>query len=112
LLCEAVEIVDSQVAESIRAVNRLRNQLAHQLADVPTLDALARFIASMSAMHPLQVISRGTKSPRDLKTYEQVRDHFLTVDRDELAQFVYVSLLLLKAKVSTLLDESSKTGDE
>jgi hypothetical protein len=112
LLCEAVDVVDSQVAESIRAVNKLRNQLAHQLADVPTLDALARFITSMSAMHPLQVILRGTKSPRNLKTYEQIRNHFLTVDRDQLEQFVYVSLLLLRAKVSTLLGQSSKTGDE
>jgi hypothetical protein len=111
LLCEAVDIVDSQIAESIRAVNKLRNQLAHQLADVPTLDALARFIVSMSAMHPLQVTSRETKSPRELKTYEQVRDHFLAVDRNELEQFAYVSLLLLRAKVTTLLDESPKIGD-
>jgi hypothetical protein len=104
-LCEALGIVDSQVAESIRAVNKLRNQLAHQLTDVPTLDALARFIASMSAMHPLHYTSPKTKSPRNLKTYEQVRDHFLTVDHDELERFVFVSLLILRAKVLTLLDQ-------
>jgi hypothetical protein len=108
VLCEAVSIVDVQLAEGIRAVNKLRNELAHQLDDVPTINALARFIAAMSAMHPLQVMPKGDTSVKQLRTLQQVRDHFVKVDRTELEEFVFVSLLLLRAKVRVLLGDLRK----
>jgi hypothetical protein len=106
LFCEALRIVDAPLAEGIRAVNLLRNELAHTLNDVPTIEAQARFIVTMSAMHPLSVSSRKSTASRELRTFQQIREHFQKIDRDETEQFVFVSLLLLRAKVAVLLDEA------
>ena len=70
---------------------------------IPLASKPCQVYCTMSAMHPLRVNPTTDGSPKDLKTYEQIRDHFLTVERNEFEQFVYVSLLLLRAKVSTLL---------
>lgn len=102
-LCEALRSLDAPLAAGIRAVNTLRNQLAHALNDVPTVEAQARFISAMSSMHPLSVSSGKGKATKGLRTFEQIHDHFLEIEGDEREQFVFVSLLLLRAKVSALL---------
>lgn len=109
VLCETLGLLGDSVAGGVWALNRLRNELAHRLDDVPTLDALAAFIAAMSAIHPLQVTAPGATSPKQLHTFQQVRSHFLEADRHEVEQFVFVSLLLLRANVVTLLDVAKKS---
>jgi hypothetical protein len=106
-LCEALRILNARLAAGIRAVNVLRNELAHSLNDVPTIEAQAMFIAAMSGMHPLTVSSGKGTATRELRTFQQIHDHFLRIERDQMEQFVFVSLLLLRAKVVGLLDEFS-----
>jgi hypothetical protein len=101
--CEAAGLIDDDIAEGVWAVNRLRNELAHRLDDVPSVDALARFIAAMSAMHPLQFRSSPASPLKTLRTFQQIRAHFLKINRDEVEHFVFISLLLLKAKLSVLV---------
>jgi hypothetical protein len=105
--CEALGVLDAQLAAGIRAVNRLRNELAHRLTGVPTVDSLAKFIAAMSVMHPLTYRRRKGKT-KELRTFQQIRNHFLTIDAAEVEHFVFVSLILLKVKVEGLVVESDQ----
>jgi hypothetical protein len=43
--------------------------------------------------------SRKGATSRELRTVQQIHDHFLRIERDQLEQFVFVSLLLLRSKV-------------
>jgi hypothetical protein len=75
---------------------------------VPTINALADFIAAMSAIHPLRVRHKGDKAARELRTLQQVRSHLMKAHRRESDYFIFVSLLLLRASLSLLLDGPKK----
>jgi hypothetical protein len=100
-LCEALNVVGQDLAISIRALNKLRNESAHVPGYILTLDDIAKFIASMSKMHPLRVTTPGARS-KNLHNLKQIRNHIEQTDREEIELFVFISLLLLKAKVSSL----------
>jgi hypothetical protein len=104
-VCEAANLIDDNLAEGVWAVNSLRNELAHRLDDAPSVDALARFIAAMSTMHPLQVRSKNATSFQSLRGIEEIRSHFLETDPEEVEHFVFISLLLLRAKLVVHVQE-------
>lgn len=100
-LCEALNVVEQDLAISIRALNKLRNESAHVPGYIPTLDDIAKFLASMSKMHPLRVTIPGAQSKK-LHNLKQIRNHIEQADHEEIELFVFISLLLLKAKVTNL----------
>jgi hypothetical protein len=111
-LCEGLDLIKDDLADGIWALNALRNELARRLDDAPSLDGLSRFVAALSHIHPLRVTENGGGSPKELRTLQQVRSHFSETDRHEIEQFIFVSLLLLRANVICLLDRSgNETGN-
>jgi hypothetical protein len=102
-LCEALSLIDEKPATSVRALNTLRNELAHNLHEVPSLSAISKFIAAMSSMHPLSVTTKAGARPKKLNTVQQVHAYFEGVEKTEVEELVFVSLMLLRASLLSLL---------
>lgn len=105
VLCESLLIANEKLASAIWSLNKLRNELAHKLENVPSIDNLSKFIEGMSGIHPLNVTIKNYKSVKKLRTFQQIKSHFTKTPREEIERFVYVSLLLLRANVISLLNE-------
>ncbi|MBP1205794.1 hypothetical protein JOD97_003856 [Duganella sp. 1411] len=104
--CEVLTLLDIKVISCLRAVNKLRNELAHNLDNKPSSESVFRFIESMSAMHPLSV-SDGTNQPaRSLGTFNSIREHFTGTEAENLEELVFVSLMMLRVTLLRTLDES------
>ena len=110
VLCESLSLISEKLSHAIWSLNRLRNELAHQLEDVPSIDNLSKFIEGMSGIHPLMVGRKGAASMKELRTFQQVKSHFLETPREEIEQFAYVSLRLLLANAISLLKENKGAG--
>jgi hypothetical protein len=108
--CQARAVLDAKLASCLSSLNALRNELAHSLESRPTRDSIFRFIAVMSAMHPVQVLVTADAEPLKLLTFEQIRDHFTNSGADELEGFVFFSLMLLRSTVSARLPSVDTNG--
>jgi hypothetical protein len=81
----------------LRAVNKLRNELAHRLDNKPTDSAIYSFIESMSSMHPLRFSESSSSPERTLRTFAEIREHFSGEEGKNLEEFVFISLMLLRS---------------
>lgn len=106
VLCDSLNLINEKLSHAIWSLNRLRNELAHQFEDVPSVDNLSKFIEDMSGIHPLKVTIKDTKSTKKLRTFQQIKTHFLKAPREEFEQFVFVSLLLLRSNAFCLIKDS------
>lgn len=102
--CQSAQFIEEPVAIALRAVNNLRNELAHHLDNKPTTDSIFRFIEAMSTMHPVQFALPEDSTPVKLQTFEQIAKHFVGAGREELEGFVFFSLMLLRATLLTLVE--------
>jgi len=101
--CEAARFVDLPLAATLKAVNILRNELAHRLDNKPTAESIFRFIEAMSVMHPLQVVIPGHPDPVNLHTVEEISAHFEDAGLEEMESLVFTSLMLLRAGMLVLV---------
>ena len=95
--CDSMKLLKPNVLDAVKTLNKLRNELAHRLDNRPTNDSLFRFIESMSAMHPLSVTDRSGLPAKELKTFEAIKSHFTAEEAVNLEDFVFVSVMLLRA---------------
>ena len=84
---------------ALRKVNKLRNELSHRLDNKPTNESLFEFLVSMSAVHPVSVTKRRGLPIKSLRSYREFAAHFNGNGAKDLEEFVFVSLLLLRAKL-------------
>lgn len=104
--CEALALLEPKVIGCLRAVNKLRNELAHRLDNKPTSQSIYRFIESMSAMHPLQ-FTKGPNLPvKNLLTFDAIREHFKGAEAQNLDEFVFISLMLVRSTLFLRLKSS------
>ena len=97
--CADNGLLNTAVVSAVKSVNVLRNELAHRLDNQPTRESLFRFISSMSGIHPLSVSYNDGRSAKQLKTFRAIKDHFSGDGDAELDEFVFVSLMLLRASM-------------
>lgn len=101
--CELYRLLEPKMISCLKAVNKLRNELAHRLDNKPTDSAIFSFIESMSSMHPLRVFENSSSPGRDLHTFAEIKEHFIGSEAANLEEFVFVSLMLLRSTISIRL---------
>lgn len=101
--CALRRLLGPEVISCLKAVNKLRNELAHRLDNKPTDSAIFSFIESMSSMHPLRVTENSSLPGRSLRTFAEIKEHFNGAEAENLEEFVFISLMLLRATVSVRL---------
>lgn len=106
--CETLALLDSKVVSCLRAVNKLRNELAHRLDNKPTSTSMYRFIESMSVMHPLSVTEGPDLPTKSLRTFDAIHEHFTGAGAQNLEEFIFISLMLLRATMFMSVDPSIK----
>lgn len=104
--CESLALLDIKVISCLRALNKLRNELAHNLDNKPSSESVFRFIESMSAMHPLSVTDGTSLPAKSLGTFNSIREHFTGTEAENLEEFVFVSLMMLRGTLFRALDET------
>ncbi|MEP6907108.1 MAG: hypothetical protein ABI858_03885 [Pseudoxanthomonas sp.] len=92
-------LLDQEEVGALYAVNLLRNELAHRLDNQPRPASIFRFIASMSAIHPLTVSDGDGYDKKELRTFQEVERHFTGEEEVNLSDFVFFSLMLLRSKM-------------
>ena len=95
--CSALHLLEPNVIEAVKALNTLRNELAHRLDNKPTNASLFRFIAAMSAVHPLSVTDAAGLESRELRSVEAIEAHFTGEEAINFEDFIFVSMMLLRA---------------
>jgi hypothetical protein len=111
-LCETAELLDAPLSSALRAVNSLRNELAHRLENKPTLESMFRFIESMSVIHPLQVVHPENPTPINLHTFSQIAKHFNDENLSDLEGLVFNSLRMLKVNLLFKIDGKEDSNAE
>lgn len=101
--CSLRRLLEPKVISCLKAVNKLRNELAHRLDNKPTDSAIFSFIESMSLMHPLRVFENSSSPGRNLQTFAEIKEHFNGAEAENLEEFVFITLMLLRSTISVRL---------
>ena len=101
--CALRRLLEPKVILCLKAVNKLRNELAHRLDNKPTDSAIFSFIESMSSMHPLRVFENSSSPGRNLHAFAEIKERFNGAEAENLEEFVFISLMLLRSTISVRL---------
>jgi len=107
--CEALGLIEERVAGAIRALNKLRNSSAHILNYQPDIKDVACFIAAISRIYPLTVKNSSSEDHRSLEDFQQVKEHFESIELSKSLEMLFVSLRLLHVAVIGLIKPKENT---
>jgi len=111
-LCESLDLLDDNRVAAVRALNRLRNTLAHNMAQTSPVAELVRFLAAMSGLHAFTYRRSPDSEEIKLQTYQQMLAHFESVERSQVEYFLFISLKLLRANLSVMFKDEPPSGEE